>query len=60
MFGSTKKNIRKNCVMCSNNRFSTTKLCRDCCKIKEFLHRHGMLPVMNFIENYKPNYAPPY
>lgn len=61
MFGSDKKNIRKNCVVCSNNRFTSYKLCKECIRIRDHIHRHGMLSIMNFIDNYKmmPS-APPY
>ena len=60
MFGTDKKNIKKNCVICSNNRYTSYKLCKECVRIKEHVHKWGMVSITNFIENYKPNYAPPY
>lgn len=55
-----KNNIKKNCVMCSSNRYSCYKICKDCLRIKEHIHKYGMLSITNFIDNYKMPHAPPY
>jgi len=57
-----KTNIKKICYMCSNNRYAKYKLCRDCIKIKDFIHKYGMVSIVHFIDSYKyvkPS-APPY
>ena len=57
-----KTNIKKICILCNNTRYAKNKLCRDCIKIKEHIHKYGMVSIVHFIDSYKyvkPS-APPY
>lgn len=47
------KNNRKSCVMCSNSRFSTLKLCKDCQHIRDFIRLYGIKILMDFIHQTK-------
>jgi hypothetical protein len=57
-----KNNIKKNCVLCSNNRYNKYKICKECLKIKDFIHKYGIFAILHFIEtyNFKLPLAPSY